>query len=267
MKTTRLVLCLTITLLCTLAMAQVSRAQDVILSKTLTSGPDPVGIGKYLPSEFVYTIDLSGVFDTAMDVFDVVPAEFDVTALAATCGTADSMERNLTKKGMFFRNPFKMSPDFIIWDLEGCETAVAQSLTVTIRTDNNPGHARRFLPFYEPTSCGPLYLNDGARLPAAEEGGTDIVSNPLSVAACMNEADAEGCVDTDDDGWSVDCGDCADADSLVNPGAVDICDGIDNDCDGEVDEGVPEICDDGIDNDCDALIDAEDDDCTITAAE
>ena len=43
--------------------------------------------------------------------------------------------------------------------------------------------------------------------------------------------------DADADGYNAD-EDCDDANSVVNPGAVEICDGIDNNCDGTVDEGV-----------------------------
>ncbi|MEL6343765.1 MAG: MopE-related protein [Myxococcota bacterium] len=112
-------------------------------------------------------------------------------------------------------------------------------------------------------------------------------------------------LDADGDGYLG--SDCDDNDAAVFPGATEVCDGVDNDCDGEIDDGVdgaqllhadvdgdtfgdpavsrtfctdpgpgwvtnfedcddttadnapgqPEICD-GIDNDCDGLVDDED---------
>ena len=50
-------------------------------------------------------------------------------------------------------------------------------------------------------------------------------------------------VDTDGDGWvsieneCVPGGDCDDTDPAVYPGAIEVCDGVDNNCDGIVDEG------------------------------
>ena len=43
--------------------------------------------------------------------------------------------------------------------------------------------------------------------------------------------------DADNDGYNAD-EDCDDANSTVNPSAEEICDGVDNNCDGAVDEGV-----------------------------
>jgi hypothetical protein len=103
-------------------------------------------------------------------------------------------------------------------------------------------------------------------------------------------------VDTDGDGHTTNQGDCNDDDAYTYPGAVELEDGIDNDCDGLIDEGTDlydddgdgycehpttpcsdgslngdcddtldyvnpgeeEVCGDIIDNDCDTIIDSED---------
>ena len=54
----------------------------------------------------------------------------------------------------------------------------------------------------------------------------------------------EAVTDLDGDGYSENEGDCDDSDGSINIGASEICDGIDNNCYGAVDEGVniPYLC-------------------------
>lgn len=110
----------------------------------------------------------------------------------------------------------------------------------------------------------------------------------LGVLACADDVEpGDGrpatVGDADDDGFTVDDGDCDDADPTINPRAIEIAyDGVDSDCDGGSDfdrdgdgydsaehggddcddfdpafaPGAPELCDHD-DNDCDDLVDED----------
>ena len=123
----------------------------------------------------------------------------------------------------------------------------------------------------------------------------------VTLTACAGgDGPSDAGTDADADGYTADV-DCDDNDTRVNPGAEELCDGLDNDCDGEIDPGLlldawadrdgdgfgdaaafiavctldatladndldcddaeagafpgaPEVCD-GIDNNCDAAVD------------
>ncbi len=106
-----------------------------------------------------------------------------------------------------------------------------------------------------------------------------------------DDPDCVTCTDADGDGFNLTApgcgpGDCDDTNSSINPASAELCNGVDDDCDGLVDEdfdqdndsystcggdcvdsdpninpGAVEICDNGVDDDCDGLVDVFDPDC------
>jgi hypothetical protein len=88
--------------------------------------------------------------------------------------------------------------------------------------------------------------------PSKEYSGTEeLNSRRPSITVTYQEFNCVGCVDADGDGYgdgtagNVDCPagtetDCDDNNPHINPGAAEICDGIDNNCNGLVDEGFDE---------------------------
>jgi len=178
---------------------------------------------------------------------------------------------------------------------------------------------------YDDTACGGLDCDDSDASinPAASEvcdgvdndcDGLVDADDPGAVRLTTYYADSDGdgygdLTSTTDDcatptGYTTDDNDCDDSDAAINPAATEVCDYVDNDCDGSIDEGLTttfyadsdgdgygdastgtdacstptghttddsdcddgdasinpaasEVCD-GVDNDCDGLVDADD---------
>jgi hypothetical protein len=96
--------------------------------------------------------------------------------------------------------------------------------------------------------CAPL--NKGI-YPGAQEVCDGIDNN-------CNQLVDEGFIDTDTDGWkdcvdddddndgTSDIADCQPADATIHPGALEICDGMDNNCDFDIDEDFTDTDEDGL---------------------
>ena len=67
--------------------------------------------------------------------------------------------------------------------------------------------------------------------------GTSIIGCNSTTKIEEDTSTVQGPSDADGDGFFSD-EDCDDADMQINPGAEEICDGIDNNCNGDTDEGV-----------------------------
>ena len=95
----------------------------------------------------------------------------------------------------------------------------------------------------------PLFLvliGCGNHTGANDDDTTPAVVDPDDDDSTMDDDDLSDDDDTapldlDGDGYSVEEGDCDDEDPSLHPGATDLCSGVDEDCDGLVDEDVPVV--------------------------
>lgn len=96
------------------------------------------------------------------------------------------------------------------------------------------------------SKCG-LLDNDGDGFSAADgdcddanqavhPGATEICSDGIDQNCSGSDA---SCDDADEDGYTTD--DCDDNNRYIHPGAEEVCDGLDNDCNGQIDEDIEEM--------------------------
>ncbi|MBI5507907.1 MAG: putative metal-binding motif-containing protein [Deltaproteobacteria bacterium] len=106
---------------------------------------------------------------------------------------------------------------------------------------------------YQSATCGGFDCDDTAASthPGGGESCADGVDNDCNglVDAVDLGSCPPGCVDADGDGYtSTACGgsDCNDAATSANPGRFEVCDGLDNNCNGGVDDGFIDADRDGV---------------------
>jgi hypothetical protein len=87
-----------------------------------------------------------------------------------------------------------------------------------------------------PTDTDDVGPSDSAADTSADFPADTASDSGLSDTAAGDTGDVVEPVDRDEDGYGVLDGDCDDADATVYPDAPEVCDELDNDCDGDVDE-------------------------------
>ncbi|MFI5172070.1 MAG: MopE-related protein [Chitinophagales bacterium] len=82
-------------------------------------------------------------------------------------------------------------------------------------------------------ACG---ISDLLTTPGAIDGFVSIVNNGIGANSAAEIISY--CSDADEDGYSIVDGDCDDANNLISPDGTEICNALDDDCDGTTDEGL-----------------------------
>ena len=203
--------------------------------------------------------------DTDVVILDTVPAEWHVTAiendptdLPVDCGESTSLDANandgdyvtVSRGGKSGKNC--RSANKIEWTPDIYEAVSTLLVDVTTRINPGKGHAKlgHGGDIFSPTSCGPLFLNEGATAFEIDENG-DIVFDegdpvivagptpPLCLAAVEDPGteEGDGGPEADHDGDGI----ASFLEACVNEVRTDPC-RIDTDLDS-VNDGVGNLCD------------------------
>jgi hypothetical protein len=183
-------------------------------------------------------VDNIAVIDKAgYDAHLVAPPGFQTCYAAPGDPNAPALDFNAS--GTFERYLTMFDTNATGWDLNSgayFQSGVSAPRSPALGNDTTGGTMALGL-----ITAGDVVVSTTIRIPNLTPGTQYVVtgwwyakdtSRPLTI-----KIDTAPCTDDDLDGVS-DCdGDCGIQDPGIKPGAVERCDGVDNDCDGQVDEG------------------------------
>jgi hypothetical protein len=152
-------------------------AEEVIEKRPGEGDPVEVGIYKMSATQLSFTINYNG---PAAKIMDLVPAEFEVT---------ECVEGGESINADYYpdcdsKNPNKTvtCATIIEWDVGGGFS----SLECTVETRKSNGNKKAV---YKPTSCGDLWLNDGATAYQVDGDGNLVLDggNPIPILETSND--------------------------------------------------------------------------------
>ncbi len=207
----------------------VGPAMSANLTLSITDAPDPIPAGGTLT--YTLLVGNAGPDDaTSTVVTDTLPA--GVVFFSATPSTGSCVE----------------SGGVVTCELGTLAAQSSATITIVV-TPGVPGMI---------TNVASVISNESDPIPST---GTDS-ENTTVVGPCADDDNDDyavcvaGCIPDPMDT----CGDCNDNDPAIHPGAAELCDGIDNNCNGAVDtelNSLPELCN-GLDDNCNGIADEGD---------
>jgi hypothetical protein len=103
-------------------------------------------------------------------------------------------------------------------------------ITTDVNPDDNDGDGY--------STCEGDCDDTDASINPADKDGDGYLNSCAGINDCDDNDASKNPRDLDNDGYSSCDGDCDDANDAIYPGAAEACNGIDDDCDGQVDEGL-----------------------------
>ncbi|MCB9762182.1 MAG: hypothetical protein H6739_20450 [Alphaproteobacteria bacterium] len=133
-----------------------------------------------------------------------------------------------------------------------CDGAVDEGVTTTWYSDNDADGFGADETAQEACEAPPGTVGVGGD--CDDDDAAFYPNAPETDCTDPNDYNCDGSVgyaDNDGDGWPA-CEECDDGDAAINPDALEVCDDVDNDCDGDIDDD-----DDGVDTSTGALFYAD----------